>query len=317
MVAKEYIEKYEKVINYYGIDKSVIYDITKAISFSESFGTHPIILKDLAASGVHYFASITPDNTDAKPLPDTRLMRVLCDTITIALFIKDSSIFDEPDMKSIVGLLSNNTRGVLSTATNRHEHGAGMSDYYKTVEECEGVLDKLVESCSFNSDDHEDLFNYVSDSLKQIRVLIQIAGTDDDSLNKYFKSIYLPEKYDAHGYEVTLYVPRSMTADDLESWELSQLMNILLKLLSGKKKDTFFRDIFISKLVRIYNVMQDLLPIGVGTGAKEPVFTPTDFLINQSVRGVYTSIFNPSVALTRQSVDNFLTVYQRLYSMRG
>lgn len=132
MIEQIYIEKFNKIIDSYGISKSIIFDIVKAMSFSESFGSHQISLKALANSGVAYFAGIADkDGT----LPDARLYRVLADSLAIALYMRDSSLVSD----DILSKLSANVADVLSCAADYR----GKPDYYKSAEECKDVIEML------------------------------------------------------------------------------------------------------------------------------------------------------------------------------
>lgn len=164
MVQQEYIDKFEKIISFYNIDKFKIYDIARAISFAESFGTHPISINDLSKCGVDYFKEIT-NAPKAKELPDTRIMRMMCDTLTIALFTIKDDLFSNSD---ILSLLSDNVCGVLSEVDSK-KHNRG-SNHYKTVEECKCVLNKLSESCVSGLDYTKfvDVINKYADKFNSI-----------------------------------------------------------------------------------------------------------------------------------------------------
>jgi hypothetical protein len=164
MIARENIEKFNKIIEYYHIDKKEMLDIAKAISFAESFGTHPIRLKDLVVSGVEYYADITSEKKDAKPLPDTRVLRLMCDSLTIYLLLAKNSLFSNPSYLKILTEFSVNTSRVLKQASALKGTKAMKSanvDYYKTVEECEGILDTYYSAVAKQTEANDTIAKFI------------------------------------------------------------------------------------------------------------------------------------------------------------
>ena len=321
MLEKEYIEKFEKIVSFYEISQSDIYDITRAISFAESFGTHPIRLKDLAVSGVDYFTDIVSNPKDATPLPDTRVMRILSDTLTVVLFISNTDIFTQSGVADIAGLLSSNTGSVLVEAIKlrnpsiRDYLHLSRDDHYKTVDECKKVLDLLEATC-ISEDDNEDLFNFISESLRKLRNLSGVAEKGRLRIDDDLSSIYLPKKYDSHDYRVLTKAPiqlKGTSKEELESWELIQLMNVLLQFFTGRGTEEIDKVFFVRRLVRIHNKYLSLTPIGVG--ASESLYIPKHFMVNQIVEGMYNTTFNPKVPLTRESIDRFFELCRKVFEI--
>lgn len=330
MIDKSYIEKYEKILSYFKLDKCDVFDIVKAISFAESYGTHPIKLKDLAVSGVVYFSDIVSDTKDAEPLPDTRVMRVLADSITVIVYSTHNSIFSRTEYASALTSLSDNTALVLRKVVeytepfNRGRIVTGASQY-KTVEECKKILDLYFDLVSDIDKDYGEFFEYVSKTLGRFKTLFSRVDKNNKYLAELAKTVYLPDKFDSHGLEVMTTLPKSLKlvtksnlGTQIEIWDLSKFMDIFIKSLVGTKSGDFYRDIFISKLIRITNTMSDITPIGVAvsTGAREPLYCPESFLKNQTTRNLYGNIFSDSVALTTQSIDSMFEVYYRLYNLK-
>lgn len=132
------LEMFEKIVSHYGIAKATMYDIAKAISVSESFGSHPISLRSLASSGISYFADIAIPS--GEPLPKVRLMRLMCDSLAIALYLADKSLVSQ----EVLDKMSKNTVAVLDMSRS--------TDYYKSVEECEEILRQFEASAVNDAD---------------------------------------------------------------------------------------------------------------------------------------------------------------------
>lgn len=171
MLEMEYINKFVNIVSFYNIDKSYMYDIARAISYSESFDTHPISLSSLSNSGVDYFNGIT-DVSKSKDLSDVRVMRMMCDTLLVALFTTHSSLFSSTKYLDIVKLISKNVGVVLSeakkytTKDSNIEVKLDSTDHYKTIDECKKVLDllyEIIDKKSNNSNELAKFLNFLSD----------------------------------------------------------------------------------------------------------------------------------------------------------
>lgn len=294
MISKEYIDKFTKILSYYEISQSDIYDITRAISFAESFGTHPIRLKDLAVSGVDYFANITSDRKDAKPLPDTRLMRVMCDSVTVILFIKKSNIFAKPDVMSVMGMLSNNLSTVLTQANKlmkpdfRGRLNLGKIDHYKTVEECEKVLNTFIKIIEKSNDSVTgDIKKFVDFIENYCSVKLDFSGlVIDNDYKEAFDGVYFASN-------IIFKDKKENVLDSITTYLIDNLL---------KSKDRLRESLLISTKTRSLGLSKK--PILKITPEKYKNIRADSFILN-ALNGAFTFTHASSI----QNIDSLIVLY--------
>lgn len=286
MVQQEYIDKFEKIISFYNIDKSKIYDIARAISFAESFGTHPISINDLSKCGVDYFKEIT-NAPKAKELPDTRIMRMMCDTLTIALFTIKDDLFSNSD---ILSLLSDNVCGVLSEVDSK-KHNRG-SNHYKTVEECKQVLDKYISFIEKKTS------KSIGDISKFLDFVTNVCSNHID-----FKGLVLNSDYQ-DAFE-NAYFSSSITYRDIKENFMDSLTNYLLDSLLTSR-DRLRASLLISTKSRGLNLGQKVI-LKVSPD-KYRSLRADSFIIN-----ALNSVFTFTHADSIQNIDSLIILYALLY----
>lgn len=299
MLSKEYIEKFEKIISSYSINKEDIYDIVRAISFSESDGTHPIRLKDLAVSGVDYFSDIVSDKTDAVPLSDVRLARILVDSLVVILHLTNNNIFAKPDMVSVLANLSYPVQKVINyvnvfyTQDRFKSFKADKSATYKTLEECERDLNKLLSTYKVADDK----------SINDLHSLL-------DFINKYcsikynFVGLKLPEQY--RGSLDDIYFCKDAKYIKTTDTILDCITNCLLEHIIGNR-DKLKLSLLMTTKARYINIAKK--PIIKVKADKYALIRQDNFVIN-SLNTAYTFTHADSL----QNVDSIKLLYALLFA---
>lgn len=324
MISTDNIEKFNKVVAYYQLDPAQLRDVAKAVCIADYLhGTDPQKLSParLNNSGIEVFNGVSAVKSNAKPLPDVQVMRVICDTLFYGIYIKHKKLVKGTRLtnacSSYVGTeLQVNNSPVMRAETNE----------YFDMDECQRILNAFADSCSeVNESEFADTFEFVSKTLGRFRTLLSIIDKSHTLDESQFSSIYLPEEYDSHGYKVMNTMPRSLKTiskgalkDQVEFWELTKMMDLFVLYLAGTKSGATYRNAFINRLVKINNTMKDLVPIGIGgsTGARKDIYRPANLLNNQALNNLYDSVFSKNIALTRDSIENMFQVCIRLYSIK-
>lgn len=319
MISQENIDKFNSIVTHYKLDTARILDVGRAVCTSDIlYGTNDkkLSIKRLANSGVDAFRPLYSGS--AEPLPDVQVMRVLCDTLYYNLLFKGKGL-------GRAGI------HITSEASDSIGRGIGNKRYipatkgYSDIEECQKVLDLMYEGCEFDESEFADIFEFTSKVLGRFRKMFDIIDKSHTLSESQFKSIYLPEKYDSHGYEVLHELPNSLRGiskgslkEQIEFWELAKMMDLFILYLAGTKTGAIYRNAFVNRLVKINNSMQDLLPIGVGgrTGTRKDIYRPTSALNNQALNNLYDSIFSQNMALTRNSINSMFMICTRLYGIK-
>ena len=319
MINQENIDKFNSIVTHYKLDTARILDVGRAVCTSDIlYGTNDkkLSIKRLANSGVDAFRPLYSGS--AEPLPDVQVMRVLCDTLYYNLLFKGKGL-------GRAGI------HITSEASDSIGRGIGNKKYipatkgYSDIEECQKVLDLMYEGCEFDESEFADIFEFTSKVLGRFRKMFDIIDKSHTLSESQFKSIYLPEKYDSHGYEVLHELPNSLRGiskgslkEQIEFWELAKMMDLFILYLAGTKTGAIYRNAFVNRLVKINNSMQDLLPIGVGgrTGTRKDIYRPTSALNNQALNNLYDSIFSQNMALTRNSINSMFMICTRLYGIK-
>lgn len=319
MISQENIDKFNSIVTHYKLDTARILDVGRAVCTSDIlYGTNDkkLSIKRLANSGVDAFRPLYSGS--AEPLPDVQVMRVLCDTLYYNLLFKGKGL-------GRAGI------HITSEASDSIGRGIGNKKYipatkgYSDIEECQKVLDLMYEGCEFDESEFADIFEFTSEVLGRFRKMFDIIDKSHTLSESQFKSIYLPEKYDSHGYEVLHELPNSLRGiskgslkEQIEFWELAKMMDLFILYLAGTKTGAIYRNAFVNRLVKINNSMQDLLPIGVGgrTGTRKDIYRPTSALNNQALNNLYDSIFSQNMALTRNSINSMFMICTRLYGIK-
>lgn len=319
MISQENIDKFNSIVTHYKLDTARILDVGRAVCTSDIlYGTNDkkLSIKRLANSGVDAFRPLYSGS--AEPLPDVQVMRVLCDTLYYNLLFKGKGL-------GRAGI------HITSEASDSIGRGIGNKKYipatngYSDIEECQKVLDLMYEGCEFDESEFADIFEFTSKVLGRFRKMFDIIDKSHTLSESQFKSIYLPEKYDSHGYEVLHELPNSLRGiskgslkEQIEFWELAKMMDLFILYLAGTKTGAIYRNAFVNRLVKINNSMQDLLPIGVGgrTGTRKDIYRPTSALNNQALNNLYDSIFSQNMALTRNSINSMFMICTRLYGIK-
>lgn len=319
MISQENIDKFNSIVTHYKLDTARILDVGRAVCTSDIlYGTNDkkLSIKRLANSGVDVFRPLYSGS--AEPLPDVQVMRVLCDTLYYNLLFKGKGL-------GRAGI------HITSEASDSIGRGIGNKKYipatkgYSDIEECQKVLDLMYEGCEFDESEFADIFEFTSKVLGRFRKMFDIIDKSHTLSESQFKSIYLPEKYDSHGYEVLHELPNSLRGiskgslkEQIEFWELAKMMDLFILYLAGTKTGAIYRNAFVNRLVKINNSMQDLLPIGVGgrTGTRKDIYRPTSALNNQALNNLYDSIFSQNMALTRNSINSMFMICTRLYGIK-
>lgn len=319
MISQENIDKFNSIVTHYKLDTARILDIGRAVCTSDIlYGTNDkkLSIKRLANSGVDAFRPLYSGSVE--PLPDVQVMRVLCDTLYYNLLFKGKGL-------GRAGI------HITSEASDSIGRGIGNKKYipatkgYSDIEECQKVLDLIYEGCEFDESEFADIFEFTSKVLGRFRKMFDIIDKSHTLSESQFKSIYLPEKYDSHGYEVLHELPNSLRGiskgslkEQIEFWELAKMMDLFILYLAGTKTGAIYRNAFVNRLVKINNSMQDLLPIGVGgrTGTRKDIYRPTSALNNQALNNLYDSIFSQNMALTRNSINSMFMICTRLYGIK-
>lgn len=319
MISQENIDKFNSIVTHYKLDTARILDVGRAVCISDIlYGTNDkkLSIKRLANSGVDVFRPLYSGS--AEPLPDVQIMRVLCDTLYYNLLFKGKGL-------GKAGI------HITSEASDSIGKGIGNKKYipatkgYSDIEECQKVLDLMYEGCEFDESEFADIFEFTSKVLGRFRKMFDIIDKSHTLSESQFKSIYLPEKYDSHGYEVLHELPNSLRGiskgslkEQIEFWELAKMMDLFILYLAGTKTGAIYRNAFVNRLVKINNSMQDLLPIGVGgrTGTRKDIYRPTSALNNQALNNLYDSIFSQNMALTRNSINSMFMICTRLYGIK-
>lgn len=319
MISQENIDKFNSIVTHYKLDTARILDVGRAVCTSDIlYGTNDkkLSIKRLANSGVDAFRPLYSGS--AEPLPDVQVMRVLCDTLYYNLLFKGKGL-------GRAGI------HITSEASDSIGRGIGNKKYipatkgYSDIEECQKVLDLMYEGCEFDESEFADIFEFTSKVLGRFRKMFDIIDKSHTLSESQFKSIYLPEKYDSHGYEVLHELPNSLRGiskgslkEQIEFWELAKMMDLFILYLAGTKTGAIYRNAFVNRLVKINNSMQDLLPIGIGgrTGTRKDIYRPTSALNNQALNNLYDSIFSQNMALTRNSINSMFMICTRLYGIK-
>ena len=319
MISQENIDKFNSIVTHYKLDTARILDVGRAVCTSDIlYGTNDkkLSIKRLANSGVDAFRPLYSGS--AEPLPDVQVMRVLCDTLYYNLLFKGKGL-------GRAGI------HITSEASDSIGRGIGNKKYipatkgYSDIEECQKVLNLMYEGCEFDESEFADIFEFTSKVLGRFRKMFDIIDKSHTLSESQFKSIYLPEKYDSHGYEVLHELPNSLRGiskgslkEQIEFWELAKMMDLFILYLAGTKTGAIYRNAFVNRLVKINNSMQDLLPIGVGgrTGTRKDIYRPTSALNNQALNNLYDSIFSQNMALTRNSINSMFMICTRLYGIK-
>ena len=90
MISTDNIEKFNKVVAYYQLDPAQLLDVAKAVCVADYlYGTDPQKLSParLSNSGIEVFNGVSAVKSNAKPLPDVQVMRVICDTLFYGIYI--------------------------------------------------------------------------------------------------------------------------------------------------------------------------------------------------------------------------------------
>lgn len=319
MISQENIDKFNSIVTHYKLDTARILDVGRAVCTSDIlYGTNDkkLSIKRLANSGVDVFRPLYLGS--AEPLPDVKVMRVLCDTLYYNLLFKGKGL-------GRAGI------HITSEASDSIGRGIGNKKYipatkgYSDMEECQKVLDLMYEGCEFDESEFADIFEFTSEVLGRFRKMFDIIDKSHTLSESQFKSIYLPKKYDSHGYDVLHELPNSLRGiskgslkEQIEFWELAKMMDLFILYLAGTKTGAIYRNAFVNRLVKINNSMQDLLPIGVGgrTGTRKDIYRPTSALNNQALNNLYDSIFSQNIALTRNSINSMFMICTRLYGIK-
>lgn len=320
MISHENIDKFNSIISHYGLDTAQVQDAGRAVCIADIlYGTNDkrLSVKRLANSGVDVFRALAQGS--AQSLPDVQIMRVMCDSLYYTLLFKGKGI-------GRVGI------HLTSEASDYIGKGIGKKQFvpanygYCDMEECQKVLDLMYANCNeVDEPEFADIFEFTSDVLGRFRKMFDIIDKSRTLSESQFKSIYLPEKYDSHGYEVLHELPSSLRGiskgslkEQIEFWELAKMMDLFILYLAGTKSGAIYRNAFVNRLVKINNSMQDLLPIGVGgrTGTRKDIYRPTSALNNQALNNLYDSIFSQNMALTRNSINSMFMICTRLYGIK-
>lgn len=179
MISTDNIEKFNKVVAYYQLDPAQLRDIAKAVCIADCLhGTDPQKLSPvrLNNSGIEVFNGVSAVKSNAKPLPDIQVMRVICDTLFYGIYIKHKKLIKGTRLtnacSSYVGTeLQVNNSPVMRAETNE----------YFDMNECQRILDSFVDSCIEVSQDDKD----INDFLKKLSEFNKVD----------FEKITLDKKY--------------------------------------------------------------------------------------------------------------------------
>ena len=299
MISKEFIESFEKVLEYYKIEKEDVFDIVRAISFSESEGTHPIRLKDLASSGVDYFSDIVFDKTNSKPLPDARLARVMVDGLSVILYVTNNSLFSSPDMISVLTASSDSVHKVCQKVVNYYNPSRAnhlkfdKTSNYRTLEESERDMKRLLSTCKeVNTKDIDSLHELLS-------FINSYCSTKYD-----FKNLKLPEQY--RGSFDDIYFCKTASYIKTNTSLLDCITTCLLEYIIGNT-DKLKLSLLITTKARYINVGKKLI-LKIHAD-KYALIRQDSFLIN-----AFNTAFTFTHADSLQNLDSIKLLYALLFS---
>lgn len=299
MISKEFIESFEKILSYYKIEQSDVFDIVRAISFSESSGTHQIRLNDLAVSGVPYFSNIVTNKTDAKSLPDTRLARVMVDSLVVILYTMDNRIFSRKGMINILTKLSYPVQKVRQASVNFYHNDSSRIlrlekvEYYKTLEECESDMKLLVSTC-------------VEANTQDITGLHKLAEfIERNCTTKFdFKGLKLPEEYRGSLDDIYFCTNASYIRTNLSL--LDCVTNCLLEYIIGDT-DKLKLSLLITTKARYINLNKKLL---LKLHADKYALIRQDSFIINALNTAYTFTHADSL----QNIESIELLYALLFA---
>lgn len=188
MISTDNIEKFNKVVAYYQLDQAQLRDVAKAVCIADYLhGTDPQKLSParLDNSGIDTFNGVSAVKSNAKPLPDVQVMRVICDTLFYGIYIKHKKLVKGTRLtnacSSYVGTeLQVNNSPVMRAETNE----------YFDIDECQRILDSFVDSCIADLDFNPlvDVMNKYANKMNVIFSYYNIY-----KVNRNLQDVQLPQ----------------------------------------------------------------------------------------------------------------------------
>lgn len=308
MEIAEALDKYNKVVDSYNLDRQKLNDIALAICIADKYrGSNSLELSvdRLVNSGLG-FVGVGSKSSDTRKLPRVQCLRVLCDVLTLS--VPDNVVQKNDDIR-----LTCKVSSYVSYKLGNRK----MCYEYADEDICDKVLNALSDSCV--SAEQKEIFTFTESMLGRIRRMDDAFNHSIKYNKEFFKRIYLPQGYDSHGYEVSRDMPKTLagvhpTSFDslLEFWELRGFMDVLISFVVGDEK-MVNSDLALSlKLVYVTDNLSEMIPIGIGgtSGIREDIYEPSVLSRNAAMRQVYSEVFSKDVVLERQSLD---TVIKLMY----
>lgn len=179
-------EKFRDIVNYYNLDHHEISEIAASICLADKmYGDNPkkLSFDRLLATDSANFSPLVNHEGTVKALPEVQYMRVLCDTLLIAL----RGSFSEP--------LCNKESYRVAEAVGTDLKPGGYAD----IDVCRGIIDKIYSSVIDTSGDWEQL-KELENQLNKYKSLFDMAGIFE-RIHHDSKDIAVPIKLEFIGKE--------------------------------------------------------------------------------------------------------------------
>ena len=200
-----------------------------------------------------------------------------------------------------------------------------VSQGYLDYDECEAILNSHLDNSGSFDESLRPVFKQTSELLEGLHQVQLVADKEKRIVtSSCVKGVWLPDEYKSAGFEVSTKIPSNLDAAEgdmatvVSMYNFACIMDVLVRAITRTRTGQTACSLFVARIDEMCSLSKDLVPVGIKVtlGVHPSVYTPSHFLINDTIRVMYRRLFSENVLLSADSVRNTEQVILRYYRAR-